>query len=225
MRASHINRRTGPFVLLAASDSGCGMTEEVKARIFEPFFTTKGVGEGTGLGLATVYGIVKQAGGHVEVYSEVNVGTSFKIYLPRANKGMASTDDADLSTPILRGTESILLVEDEPSLLGLLQQTLVDCGYSVSTAGGGNEALRSLQDNRNDAFELIVTDVVMPVMGGRQMVEQLVARYPKAKVLYMSGYTDDAVVRHGILHEQVSYLQKPFSPAAFARKVREVLDS
>jgi CheY-like chemotaxis protein len=220
----HANARAGSHVLLAVSDTGCGMTEEIKTRIFEPFFTTKGVGEGTGLGLATVFGIVKQAEGHIEVYSEVNVGTSFKIYLPRVNKTEKLGSDSVHPDSIPRGTESILLVEDESGLRGLLLQVLVDCGYTVSAFASGAEALRVTQEHQ-DGFDLIVTDVVMPGMSGRQMVEQLVGRYPRAKVLYMSGYTDDAVVRHGILHEQVPYIQKPFLPASLARKVRGVLDS
>jgi CheY-like chemotaxis protein len=220
----HVNARPGSYVLLAASDTGCGMTEEVKKRIFEPFFTTKGVGEGTGLGLATVFGIVSQADGRVEVYSEVNFGTSFKIYLPRINKAVKPRGDSVHLDAIPGGTESILLVEDEIGLRGLLSQVLKDCGYSVYAVASGIKALQLTQEYTS-TFDLIVTDVVMPGMSGRQMVEQLVARYPKVKVIYMSGYTDDAVVRHGILHEQVPYLQKPFLPAALASKVREVLDS
>jgi PAS domain S-box-containing protein len=219
----HLDARPGSYVLLAASDTGCGMTEEVKKRIFEPFFTTKGVGGGTGLGLATVFGIVSQADGHVEVFSEVNVGTSFKIYLPRLNKAVKPRSHSHMDT-IPRGTESILLVEDEVGLRGLLHQVLNACGYAVSAAASGIKALQLAQEHIG-LFDLIVTDVVMPGMSGRQMVEQLVARYPKAKVIYMSGYTDDAVIRHGILHEQAPYLQKPFSPAKLAIKVREVLDS
>jgi CheY-like chemotaxis protein len=154
----------------------------------------------------------------------VNVGTSFKIYLPRVSQAQKRIGDSVHSDSIPRGTESILLVEDEAGLRGLLLQVLVDCGYSVSAAASGTEALHVAQERR-DGFDLIVTDVVMPGMSGRQMVEQLVGRYPRVKVLYMSGYTDDAVVRHGILHEQVPYIQKPFLPAALARKVRGVLDS
>jgi PAS domain S-box-containing protein len=220
----HLNARPGSYVLLAASDTGCGMTAEVKKRIFEPFFTTKAVGEGTGLGLATVFGIVSEAAGHVEVYSEVNFGTSFKVYLPRVNKGVKPCSDSIHLDAIPRGTESILLVEDEVGLRGLLDQVLNDCGYAVSTAASAIKALQLALEHPG-TFDLIVTDVVMPGMSGRQMVEQLVARYPKVKVIYMSGYTDDAVIRHGILHEQVPYLQKPFLPAALASKVREILDS
>jgi PAS domain S-box-containing protein len=220
----HLNARPGSYVMLAASDTGCGMTEEVKNRIFEPFFTTKGVGEGTGLGLATVFGIVSQADGRLEVYSEVNFGTSFKIYLPRIHKAVKPRIDSFVLDAIPRGAESILLVEDETGLRGLLHQILSDCGYAVSTAASGIKALQLAQEHPG-TFDLIVTDVVMPGMSGRQMVEQLVARYPKVKVIYMSGYTDDAVVRHGILHDQVPYLQKPFLPARLADKVRDVLDS
>ena len=220
----HLNARPGSYVLLAASDTGCGMTDEVKKRIFEPFFTTKAVGEGTGLGLATVFGIVSQADGHIEVSSEVNVGTSFKIYLPRVNRAVKPRGDNVYLDAVPGGAESILLVEDEACLRGLLQRVLEDCGYAVSTAASGIKALQLVKEHAG-TFDLIVTDVVMPGMSGRQMIEQLVARYQKVKVLYISGFTDDAVIRHGILHDRVPYLQKPFLPAALGRKVREVLDS
>jgi PAS domain S-box-containing protein len=220
----HINARPGSYILLTTSDTGCGMTAETQARIFEPFFTTKGVGKGTGLGLATVYGIVKQAEGHIEVCSDLNVGTSFKIYLPRVNRALKPGTPSDRLDPIRRGTESILLVEDEAGLRCLLHQVLIDCGYSVSTAANASAAIRLARENR-DPFDLVVTDVVMPGIGGRQMVEQLITFCPKVKVLYISGYTDDAIVRHGILHDQVPFLQKPFLPSALARKVRDVFDS
>jgi signal transduction histidine kinase len=220
----NVAAKPGPHVLLAVSDNGCGMTAEVKARIFEPFFTTKGPGKGTGLGLATTQGIVSQLGGHIEVYSEENMGTSFKIFLPRlADSARPDSGDAMLQ-PVRGGTESILLVEDDPQLRSLLRDTLRDSGYAVLAAGDGNEALRLLEQHRGP-LDIIVTDVIMPNMGGRQMVEQVVTTFPRAKVLYLSGYTDDAVVRHGILHDQVPFLQKPFTSVTLRRKVREVLDS
>jgi signal transduction histidine kinase len=220
----HEPAKSGPHVLLAVSDTGCGMTAEVKARIFEPFFTTKGPGKGTGLGLATIQGIVSQLGGHIVAYSEENIGTSFKIYLPRLADSVRPDGGETSLQPVRGGTESILLVEDDALLRNLLRNTLRDAGYSVTAAGDGNEALR-LAARQRGPLDIIVTDVIMPGMGGRQMVEQLVTTFPKVKVLYLSGYTDDAVIRHGILHDQVPFLQKPFTSAALQRKVREVLDS
>jgi signal transduction histidine kinase len=216
--------KPGPHVLLAVSDNGCGMTAEVKARLFEPFFTTKAPGKGTGLGLATTQGIVSQLGGHIEVYSEENLGTSFKIYLPRLADSTRAEAGAAPSQALRGGTESILLVEDDNILRGLLRDILRGSGYTVLAAGDGAEALRLLEQQRAP-LDIIVTDVVMPDMGGRQLVEQLVGSFPRAKVLYLSGYTDDAVVRHGILHDQVPFLQKPFTSQALRRKVRDVLDS
>jgi CheY-like chemotaxis protein len=220
----HIAAKPGPHVLLAVADTGCGMRAEIMARIFEPFFTTKGQGKGTGLGLATVQGIVTQLEGHIEVYSEVSIGTSFKIYLPRVAGPARPESGAAAVETVLGGTESILLVEDDALLRGLLHNVLIEAGYSVTTACNGNEALQVAAKHRG-AFHIIVTDVVMPDLGGRQMAEQLAVKFPKAKVLYLSGYTDDAVVRHGILHDQVPFLQKPFTSAALMRKVREVLDA
>jgi CheY-like chemotaxis protein len=220
----HDSAKCGPHVLLTVRDTGCGMTAEVKARIFEPFFTTKGPGKGTGLGLATTQGIVSQLDGHIEVCSEENIGTTFRIYLPRVADSARPDRGENRLQPVRGGTESILLVEDDALLRSLLRDTLRDSGYSIMAAGDGNEALRLVAQHRRP-LDLIVTDVVMPDMGGRQMVEQLVTTFPRARVLYLSGYTDDAVVRHGILHDQVPFLQKPFTAAALRRKVREVLDS
>ena len=213
----------GSHVLLAISDTGCGMTEEVKTRIFEPFFTTKDAGKGTGLGLATVFGIVKQSGGHIEVYSEVGLGTTFKVYLPRVESmpgGPKST--IGIRTPP-RGTETVLLVEDEDGVRLLTRNVLRECGYTVIEAANGKEAMREAE-GYPDSLQLLVTDVVMPGIGGRILAEQLSATRPHLKVLFLSGYTDDAVVRHGILHDQVHFLQKPFTPVSLALKVREVLD-
>ncbi len=218
--------KPGPHVLLTVRDDGCGMTADVKARLFEPFFTTKGPGKGTGLGLATTQGIVGQLGGHVEVDSEEGLGTCFKIFLPRlADPARRIDAGADATPPSVRGgTESVLLVEDDARLRTLLRDVLREAGYSVTVAGDGNEALRLVAQLRGP-LNIIVTDVVMPGLGGRAMVEQLIATFPRAKVLYLSGYTDDAVVRHGVLHDRVPFLQKPFTAAALRRKVREVLDS
>jgi len=221
--ASHPDARAGAHVLLAVSDTGCGMTAEVKARIFEPFFTTKGPGKGTGLGLATVYGIVKQSGGHVGVYSEPGVGTALKVYLPRAEGavGGSKVKPGALATP--RGTETVLLVEDDPNVRALSRHILAGCGYTVLEAGDGDEAARAAVRHVGP-IHLLVTDVVMPGQGGRAVAERLSERCPGLKVLYVSGYTDDAVVRHGVLHEAMNFLQKPFTPTALTHTVREVLD-
>jgi PAS domain S-box-containing protein len=221
--AGHPGAHPGPHVLLAVSDTGCGMTDEVKARIFEPFFTTKGPGKGTGLGLATVYGIVTQSGGHVGVYSEAGVGTTFKVYLPRAEGpvGGSKVRAGALAPP--RGAETVLLVEDDPGVRALSRHILAGCGYTVLEAGDGDEAARAAVRHAG-LVHLLVTDVVMPGGGGRAVADRLLERCPGLKVLYVSGYTDDAVVRHGVLHESVNFLQKPFTPAALAWKVREVLD-
>ena len=221
--ASHPDARPGPHVLLAVSDSGCGMTPEVRVKIFEPFFTTKGPGKGTGLGLATVYGIVKQSGGHVGVYSEVGVGTPFKVYLPRT--GPAGEGPKAYAVPPAppRGTETVLVVEDDAAVRALTRHVLQHAGYAVLEAVDGDEALRAAAGHPG-CIHLLVTDVVMPGTGGRAAAERLAERHPGLRVLFVSGYTDDAVVRHGVLHESVNFLQKPFTPAALAWKVREVLD-
>jgi PAS domain S-box-containing protein len=220
--ATRSDVRPGPYVLLAVSDTGHGMTPEVKARIFEPFFTTKGPGKGTGLGLATVYGIVKQSGGHLEVYSEPNVGTTFKIYLPRIEQPAPVGSTPEVTMPPTGG-ETLLLVEDEEAVLALSREVLSASGYTVLTASRGRQALQ-LAKQLAGPIHLLVTDVVMPEMGGRQLAERIAALHPETRVLYVSGYTDDAVVRHGILEHEVHFLQKPFSPLALALKVREVLD-
>ncbi len=221
---AHAEVRPGHYVLVAVSDTGVGMTAEVKRHLFEPFFTTKGVGRGTGLGLATVHGIVKQAGGHVEVYSEAGVGTAFKVYLPRyegeARPGGSSHHG---TAPAPGGTETVLLVEDDDAVRALSRHVLRRGGYTVLEASRGAEALQAGERHRG-RIDLLVTDVIMPGMGGRPLAERLRALHPEMRVLYLSGYTDDAVVRHGILQEEVCFLQKPFSTFALAAKVREVLD-
>jgi nitrogen-specific signal transduction histidine kinase len=216
--------RPGRHVLLAVSDSGCGMTAEVLAHAFEPFFTTKGPGKGTGLGLATVHGIVKQAGGHVAVYSEPGLGTTFKVYLPRVHEPVSRGKSRAGQAPLPRGTETLLLVEDDESVRSLTGMVLRQGGYTVLEAGDGGEAVR-IAGGHAGSIHLLVTDVVLPQTGGRQLAERLLGLHPGMRVLYLSGYTDDAVVRHGILEDQVHFLSKPFSPAVLALKVREVLDS
>lgn len=219
---AHAGVRPGPYVRLALTDSGVGMTAEIKRHIFEPFFTTKEVGKGTGLGLAVVHGVVKQSDGHIDVYSEPGIGTCFKIYLPRVQPVAKPGSSLKGLASIPRGTETILLVEDESIVRGLARHVLEEFGYTVLAAGNSDEAL-SLCAKYQGPIHLLLTDVVLPGLGGRQVAEQVIALYPQIKVLYMSGYTDDTVVRHGILHKQVNFLQKPFSPAALAQKVRQVL--
>lgn len=220
---THAGVRPGSYVLLAVTDSGIGMTPDVVRRIFEPFFTTKEYGRGTGLGLAVVHGIVQQSEGCIEVYSEAGVGTSFKIYLPRFERSGSMTNSLQhpAATPP-RGTETILLVEDEDALRALTLMVLQGCGYTMLEASNGDQALQIATD-LSRSIDLLITDVVMPGGGGRVLSERIVALRPNIKVLYISGYTNDAVVRHGILHEQVSFLEKPFSPVDLANKVKEVL--
>ena len=214
---------SGSYVALVVSDSGVGMDEATRARIFEPFFTTKGPGKGTGLGLATVYGIVKQSHGFIWVYSEVGQGTSFKIYLPLVTEA-AGAAHARPTVGSSTGTETILLVEDNVGLRKLATRFLEPAGYRVLGAATGEEAL-SLLERHEAPVHLLLSDVVMPGMSGRQLAEQLAQTRPEVKVLYMSGYTSDTIVRHGVLDAQVSFLGKPFSAATLLQKVREVLDS
>src|SRR6266850_18535 len=213
----------GRFVMLAVTDTGVGMDEATKAKIFEPFFTTKEAGKGTGLGLATVYGIVNQSGGFIWVYSEPGNGTSFKIYLPRIDAPVEGVKTAG-SVSVPRGTETVLLVEDAAAVRAVAKQVLERQGYTVLQAPDGELALHVAHKHRGPNH-LLLTDVVMPVLGGRRLAEQLALVRPDMKVLYASGYTDDSVVRHGILEAGTAYLQKPFTPDSLARKVREVLDA
>ena len=219
----HLAVKPGPYAQIAVSDNGSGMDEATQARLFEPFFTTKASGRGTGLGLSTVFGIVKQSGGNLNVYSVPNCGTSVKIYLPRIDQPVA------LETELLRkrevsGSETVLLVEDEESVRTLVRETLVRVGYKVMDASDPLEA-RQLSDRYRKPIHLLITDVVMPKFSGRELAEELRARRPGMKVLYMSGYTDSAIVNTGILQQEVAFLQKPFTPAALTEKVREVLES
>jgi PAS domain S-box-containing protein len=212
----------GPYVVLAVSDDGIGMTRQVRSHIFEPFFTTKEDGKGTGLGLATVYGIVKQSGGHVDVDSEPGVGTTFRIYLPRLSIEPHAIEPEKAEQVIPTGTGRILLVEDEDSVRTLVRRVLEEQGYEVLEAGLPSIALQIAEDAK-EPIHVLVTDVVMPEMSGRQLADRLATIRPETRVLYMSGYADDEIVDKGVLGPDVVFLEKPFTPEALARKVHQVL--
>jgi len=214
----------GRYVMLAVSDTGLGMSPEVQARAFEPFFTTKEVGKGTGLGLSTVYGIVKQSGGYIWVYSEPERGTTFKIYFPRVDQASPSTGGDRRTANVQRGDETILIVEDDPQLRQLSSSVLTHCGYKMLVASGPEEGLALSKDNLKD-IRLLITDVVMPSMNGRQLAEKILQLSPKLKVLYISGYTNNAIVHYGVLDAGLWFLPKPFTLSALVAKVREVLDA
>jgi PAS domain S-box-containing protein len=214
----------GNYVMLAVSDTGLGMSPEVQARVFEPFFTTKEVGKGTGLGLSMVYGIVKQSGGYIWVYSEPGSGTTFKIYLPRVDQPAESAGADKRPSSVQRGTETILLVEDDPQLRQLSSSVLAHCGYKVLAASSPEEGLEVCRANHQE-IRLLVTDVVMPRMNGRQLAEQVLKISPQTRVLYISGYTNNAIVHYGVLDPGLWFLPKPFTLSALIAKVREVLDA
>jgi PAS domain S-box-containing protein len=214
----------GPYVMLAVSDTGHGMTPETQARIFEPFYTTKEVGKGTGLGLSMVYGIVKQSGGHIWVYSEPDRGTTLKIYLPRVDQPPETTGAEHRPGSIKRGTETILLVEDDSQLRQLSSSVLAHCGYKMLVAATPEEGLEIFKAHHRD-IRLLITDVVMPRMNGRQLAEQIMQISSDVRVLYISGYTNNAIVHYGVLDAGLWFLPKPFTLSALMAKVREVLDS
>jgi signal transduction histidine kinase/ActR/RegA family two-component response regulator len=214
----------GPHVLLSVTDTGTGMDADTRARIFEPFFTTKEPGLGTGLGLATVYGIVKQSGGHISVYSEPGRGTTFKVFLPRVAAEPAAVPVPARNEAPAGGHETILLVEDEPEVRALAREILERLGYAVLAAGHPGE-VAALLSGRRAPIDLLLTDVVMPHMSGRELADIVLRGYPEMRVLYMSGYTDDAIVHHGVLDPGTAFLPKPFSARTLAAKVREVLDA
>jgi len=223
--AVHPYASPGRYAVLCVTDTGIGIPREQQARIFEPFYTTKEEGTGTGLGLATVYGIVRQSGGPVEVYSEPGCGASFKVYFPEAGiPGAPARAEGAALRGAPGGSETVLLVEDDPSVRALARMGLEAFGYRVLEAENADQALR-IADGHAEPIHLLLTDVVLPGMGGRELAERLCIRRPGLQVLYMSGYTDDAVVRQGLLQEEVAFLQKPYTPATLAARVREVLDA
>lgn len=219
----HVSVIPGSYVMLAVSDTGSGMDEETQKRMFEPFFTTKGLGKGTGLGLSTVYGIIKQSGGNIWVYSELGHGTSLKIYLPRIDEDAHDYEQISVATENIQGTETILLAEDEEILRNLAREVLESYGYKILDAANGGSALL-ICERHPEPIHLLITDVIMPEMSGRELADRLSNLRPEMKVLYMSGYTDNAIVHHGVLDEGTNFIQKPFTPDALTQKVREVLD-
>jgi two-component system, cell cycle sensor histidine kinase and response regulator CckA len=219
----HVGVEPGSYVMLAVRDTGCGMDEETQSHIFEPFFTTKETGKGTGLGLSTVYGIVKQSGGNIAVSSEPEKGTTFHIYLPKVSAGEREPQSLETETLLAQGRETILLVEDSEMVRQTAREILEVCGYRVLEARSGDEALRICGEHQGP-IDLLVTDVVMPEMSGRELAEQIKTRRSEIGILYISGYTDDAVTRHGGLSEGEAFLQKPFTIEDMAEKVRSALD-
>jgi CheY-like chemotaxis protein len=218
----HAEAHAGPHVVLAVSDNGHGIDRETQQRLFEPFFTTKPLGQGTGLGLATVLGIVAQSGGHICVYSEVGLGTTFKIYLPRTNERIDAAHAEVTPNRIAPGTETILLVEDETLVRDFIQRVLRRQGYTVHPMKDPAEAME-FSRSHSARIDAVLTDVVLPGMNGRALAAHLQREHPESRVLFMSGYTDHAIVHNGILDPSMRFLQKPFTPAALLKKIKEVL--
>jgi two-component system cell cycle sensor histidine kinase/response regulator CckA len=214
----------GTYVMLMIADTGTGMSDEVKAHLFEPFFTTKPTGKGTGLGLATCFGIVKQSGGHIEVQSELTKGSTFKIYFPQSQYTIEPGRSRNVLAIVAGGTETVLLVEDETPVRELAGAALRERGYTVIEAANGEEGLRMARKHVGK-IDLVLTDVVMPVMGGKAMAEALTKSYPHTKILFTSGYSEEAIGHHGVLRPGIEFLQKPYLPVTLTRRVREVLDA
>ena len=212
----------GPYVMFSVSDTGCGMDQKTQSQIFDPFFTTKELGKGTGLGLATVYGIVKQSGGYIWVYSELGKGTVFKVYLPRVESATTHRQQIDTDSAAERGSETILLAEDSEALREIAREYLEGLGYTVIEASSGENALKRAAEFGGE-IHLLLTDVVMSGMNGRDLADQIARKYPGIKILFTSGYTDDAIARQGIFDLSVAFIQKPYRPRALARKIREML--
>jgi CheY-like chemotaxis protein len=215
----------GEYVVLSVSDTGTGMSEEVKARLFEAFFTTKPKGHGTGLGLTTCQTIIQQFGGHIAFASEVGKGTTFQVYFPRVEQPLDVCFKAIQAGPLPRGTETVLVVEDEPTVRHLACRILETQGYHVLSASNGQDALHAMREHKGASILLVFTDVIMPLMGGKVMAEWLKTMTPDLKVLFTSGYTDDAITQYGVFEDGVAFLPKPYTPANLARKVREMLDA
>ncbi len=222
---THTGAIPGEYVMLSISDTGTGMTDDVKTHLFEAFFTTKPKGRGTGLGLATCQTIVQQSGGHICVDSKVGKGATFKIYFPRVEQPLDVAASMIQTGPALRGTETLLVVEDEPDVRHLARDVLEAQGYEVLRASNGQHALHVAREHKGSPISLVITDVIMPRMGGKIMAEWLKATYPHLKILFTSGYTDDAIANQGVLEPGVEFLPKPYTPATLTRKVREMLDT
>jgi signal transduction histidine kinase len=222
---THTSAIPGDYVMLRVSDTGTGMTDEVKAHMFEAFFTTKPKGKGTGLGLATCQTIVQQSGGHIGVYSEVGKGTTFKIYFPQVGQPLDATARPIQTGPLPRGTETLLVVEDEPAVRHLARDILEAQGYEVLRAANGLHAMFVAREHKGSPIRLVITDVIMPQMGGKVMAEWLQTVNPDLKILFTSGYTDDSITCHGVPETGVEFLPKPYATATLVRKVREMLDA
>jgi len=219
----HISMKPGPYVMMAVTDTGCGMDAETQSHLFEPFFTTKEKGKGTGLGLSTAYGIIKQSGGNIWAYSEAGRGSTFKVYLPRSPEVVKSYKPKEIIPVPAKGTETILLVEDEEAVRTMISRVLQSSGYRVLEACQGKEAIEVCQKHQG-LIHLMVTDVIMPQMSGRELAERMATVRPEMKVLFMSGYPDNAIVHHGVLDPGTAFLQKPFTLSALESKVREILE-
>jgi len=222
--STHPGVTPGDYVLLSVSDTGAGMTGEVKARLFEAFFTTKSKGQGTGLGLATCRTIIQQSGGHICVDSEVGKGATFKIYFPRVEEPLDVPAKSIQTGPLPRGTETLMVVEDDSVVRHLARGVLAAQGYEVLLAANGQDGLQVAREHEGSPIRLVITDVIMPLMSGKVMAEWLKTTYPGINILFTSGYTDDAIAQHGVLEPGVAFLPKPYTPATLARKVREMLD-